>query len=105
MARPERSDARIHVTKHDLMQMLAEYDAMKGPLQTMLPQVLEAEMDGALAKDLLGRSPANQNPSLCRLSVLPMTPARFSTRCSSPTAKLFVPTIAAWPSASPAYLR
>ena len=48
MTRPKRNDETIQVTKQDLMRMLTEDDAMKSLLQTMLQEVLEAEMDEAL---------------------------------------------------------
>src|SRR5579859_4621965 len=48
MTRPKRNDETIQVTKQDLMRMLTEDDAMKRLLQTMLQEVLEAEMDEAL---------------------------------------------------------
>lgn len=48
MTRPKRNDETIQVTKQDLMRMLTEDNAMKSLLQTMLQEVLEAEMDEAL---------------------------------------------------------
>ena len=48
MTRPKRNDETIQVTKQDLMRMLTEDDAMKSLLQTLLQEVLEAEMDEAL---------------------------------------------------------
>jgi hypothetical protein len=48
MTRPKRNDETIQVTKQDLMWMLTEDDAMKSLLQTLLQEVLEAEMDEAL---------------------------------------------------------
>lgn len=45
MTRPKRNDATIQVTKQDLMRMLSEDDAMKSLLQTLLQEVLEAEME------------------------------------------------------------
>lgn len=48
MTRPKRNDETIQVTKQDPMRMLTEDDAMKCLLQTMLQEVLEAEMDEAL---------------------------------------------------------
>jgi transposase-like protein len=48
MTHPKRNDETIQVTKQDLMRMLTEDDAMKSLLQTLLQEVLEAEMDEAL---------------------------------------------------------
>jgi hypothetical protein len=48
MTRPKRNDEPIQLTKHDLMRMLTEDDAIKSLLQTLLQEVLKAEMDEAL---------------------------------------------------------
>lgn len=48
MTRPKRNDEPINVTKQDLMRMLTEDDAMKRLLQTLLQEVLEAEMDATV---------------------------------------------------------
>ena len=48
MTRPKRNDETIQLTKHDLMRMLTEDDAIKSLLQTLLQEVLKAEMDEAL---------------------------------------------------------
>jgi hypothetical protein len=48
MTRPKRNDEPIQLTKHDLMRMRTEDDAIKSLLQTLLQEVLKAEMDEAL---------------------------------------------------------
>ena len=48
ITRPKRNDETIQVTKQDLMRMLTEDDAMKSLLQTLLQEVLGAEMEEAL---------------------------------------------------------
>jgi putative transposase len=48
MTRPKRNDEMIDVTKQDLLRVLGEDDALKKLLQTLVQQVLEAEMDQAL---------------------------------------------------------
>jgi transposase-like protein len=48
MTHPKRNDETIQVTKQDLMRMLTEDDAMKSLLQTLLQEVLKAEMDEVL---------------------------------------------------------
>ena len=48
MTRSKLNDETIQVTKQDMMRMLTEEDAMKSLLQTILQDVLEAEMDEAL---------------------------------------------------------
>jgi putative transposase len=48
MIRPKRNDETIHVTKQELLRVLGEDDALKRLMQTLLQEVLEAEMDEAL---------------------------------------------------------
>ena len=48
MTRPKRNDETINLTKQDLLRALAEDDALKKLMQTLLQEVLEAEMDQAL---------------------------------------------------------
>ena len=48
MTRPKRDNEAINLTKQDLMQILTEDDSIKTLLQTLLQEVLEAEMDTAL---------------------------------------------------------
>src|SRR5689334_18727285 len=48
MNRPKRNNAPISLTKQDLMRILTEDDAIKTLLQSLLQEVLEAEMDEAL---------------------------------------------------------
>lgn len=48
MTRPKRSDEPIHLTKPELLRALSEDDAVKTLMQTLLQEVLEAEMDQAL---------------------------------------------------------
>lgn len=45
---PKRNDAPLSLTKQDLMRILTEDDAIKTLLQSLLQEVLEAEMDEAL---------------------------------------------------------
>lgn len=48
MTRQKRNDETIDVTKHELLRLLNEEDALKKLMQTLLQEVLEAEMDEAL---------------------------------------------------------
>lgn len=48
MTRPKRNDELINVTKQELLRLLTEEDALKKLMQTLLQEVLEAEMDEAL---------------------------------------------------------
>lgn len=48
MTRPKRNDEVINVTKQELLRVLGEDDALKQLMQTLLQEVLEAEMDEAL---------------------------------------------------------
>lgn len=48
MTRPKRNDETINVTKQELLRLLNEEDALKKLMQTLLQEVLEAEMDEAL---------------------------------------------------------
>ncbi len=48
MTRPKRNDEPINVTKQELLRLLTEEDALKKLMQTLLQEVLEAEMDEAL---------------------------------------------------------
>jgi putative transposase len=48
MTRPKRNDEPIAVTKQELLRLLTEEDALKKLMQTLLQEVLEAEMDEAL---------------------------------------------------------
>ncbi len=48
MIRPKQNYEPIQLTKQDLMKLLTEDDAMKHLLQTLLQEVLEAEMETAL---------------------------------------------------------
>ncbi len=48
MTRPKRNDEVINVTKQELLRVLREDDALKKLMQTLLQEVLEAEMDEAL---------------------------------------------------------
>lgn len=48
MTRPKRNDETINVTKQELLRLLNEEDAIKKLMQTLLQEVLEAEMDEAL---------------------------------------------------------
>lgn len=53
MTRPKRNDDTINLTKQELLRALTEDDALKKLMQTLLQEVLEAEMDQAL---LAGKS-------------------------------------------------
>jgi serine protease inhibitor ecotin len=53
MTRPKRNDETINLTKQELLRALTEDDAMKKLMQTLLQEVLEAEMDQTL---LAGKS-------------------------------------------------
>lgn len=44
MSRPKRKDEPINLTKQELLRALTEDDAMKTLMQTLLQEVLEAEM-------------------------------------------------------------
>jgi transposase-like protein len=48
MTRPKRNDETINLTKQELLRALTEDDALKKLMQTLLQEVLEAEMDEAL---------------------------------------------------------
>ena len=48
MTRPKRNDELINVTKQELLRLLTEEDALKKLMQTLLQEMLEAEMDEAL---------------------------------------------------------
>ena len=48
MTRPKRNDEPIQLTRHDLMRMRTEDDAIKSLLQMLLQEVLKAEMNEAL---------------------------------------------------------
>ena len=48
MTRPKRNDKPIAVTKQELLRLLTEEDALKPLVQTLLQEVLEAEMDEAV---------------------------------------------------------
>jgi transposase-like protein len=48
MTRPKRNDKTINLTKQELLRALTEDDALKKLMQTLLQEVLEAEMDEAL---------------------------------------------------------
>lgn len=48
MTRPKRNNEPIKVTKQELLRLLSEEDALKKLMQTLLQEVLEAEMDEAL---------------------------------------------------------
>ena len=48
MTRPKRNDEPINLTKQELLRVLTEDDALKKLMQTLLQEVLEAEMDQAL---------------------------------------------------------
>src|SRR5687767_12490161 len=48
MTRPKRNDDTIKLTKQELLRVLSEDDALKKLMQTLLQEVLEAEMDEAL---------------------------------------------------------
>ena len=48
MTRPKRNDETINLTKQELLRALTEDDALKKLMQTLLQEVLEAEMDQAL---------------------------------------------------------
>jgi transposase-like protein len=46
--RPKQNNTPINLTKQDLLRLLTQDDALKSLLQTLLQEVLEAEMDTAL---------------------------------------------------------
>ena len=48
MTRPKRKDDTINLTKQELLRALTEDDALKKLMQTLLQEVLEAQMDEAL---------------------------------------------------------
>ena len=48
MTRPKRNNETINLTKQELLRALTEDDALKQLMQTLLQEVLEAEMDQAL---------------------------------------------------------
>jgi hypothetical protein len=48
MTRPKRNDEPINLTKQELLRALTEDDALKELMQTLLQEVLEAQMDEAL---------------------------------------------------------
>jgi putative transposase len=48
MTRPKRNDDPINLTKQELLRALTEDDALKKLMQTLLQEVLEAEMDETL---------------------------------------------------------
>src|SRR5690606_11561056 len=48
MIRRKRNDEPINLTKQELLRALSEDDALKKLMQTLLQEVLEAEMDEAL---------------------------------------------------------
>ena len=48
MTRPKWNDETINLTKQELLRALTEDDALKKLMQTLLQEVLEAEMDEAL---------------------------------------------------------
>jgi putative transposase len=48
MTRPKRNDEVLNVTKQELLRLLTEEDAIKKLMQTLLQEVLEAEMDHTL---------------------------------------------------------
>jgi len=48
MTRPKRNDEPINFTKQELLRVLSEDDALKKLMQTLLQEVLEAEMDQVL---------------------------------------------------------
>ena len=50
MTRQKPNDKPIAVTKQELLRLLAEEDALKPLVQTLLQEVLEAEMDESLRK-------------------------------------------------------
>jgi hypothetical protein len=51
MTRPKQNDQPIAVTKQELLRLLSEEDALKPLVQTLLQEVLEAEMDESLPAD------------------------------------------------------
>ena len=48
MTRQKRNDEVLNVTKQELLRLLSEEDAIKKLMQTLLQEVLEAEMDQAV---------------------------------------------------------
>jgi hypothetical protein len=58
MTRPKRNDETINLTKQELLRALTGDDALKKLMQTLLQEVLEAEMDQALQAGRSERAPA-----------------------------------------------
>jgi len=89
MTRPKRNDEPINLTKQELLRVLTEDDALKQLMQTLLQEVLEAEMDQAL---LAGKSERTAG----RLGY-PATssegPGRFDWR---PAARNSIPRVSYW---------